>query len=197
MKLEMAENSVFAVLLRSPWWVSIAVAGGVYVLAKFLLDKFSTLPGIYALFVPLPFVIIGAYAGWQQLRAPSGARIAGMLEALRAMQWEEFSGGIEEAYKRAGYAVTRLPGAQGDFELERAGRRSLLACKRWKATRTGVEPLRELHAAAQARDAHECLYVSAGELTDNARAFAAQKGIRLVHGAELAKLLPRAGRAAK
>lgn len=197
MKLEMAENSVFAVLLRSPWWVSIAVAGGVYVLAKFLLDKFSTLPGIYALFVPLPFVIIGAYAGWQQLRAPSGARVAGMLEALRAMQWEEFSGGIEEAYKRAGYAVTRLPGAQGDFELERAGRRSLLACKRWKATRTGVEPLRELHAAAQARDAHECLYVSAGELTDNARAFAAQKGIRLVHGAELAKLLPRAGRAAK
>lgn len=197
MKLEMAENSVFAVLLRSPWWVSIAVAGGVYVLAKFLLDKFSTLPGIYALFVPLPFVIIGAYAGWQQLRAPSGARVATMLEALRAMQWEEFSGGIEEAYKRAGYAVTRLPGAQGDFELERAGRRSLLACKRWKATRTGVEPLRELHAAAQARDAHECLYVSAGELTDNARAFAAQKGIRLVHGAELAKLLPRAGRAAK
>lgn len=197
MKLEMAENSVFAVLLRSPWWVSIAVAGGVYVLAKFLLDKFSTLPGIYALFVPLPFVIIGAYAGWQQLRAPSGARIATMLEALRAMQWEEFSGAIEQAYKRAGYGVTRIAGAQADFELERAGRRSLLACKRWKATRTGVEPLRELHAAAQARDAHECLYVSAGELTDNARAFAAEKGIRLVHGAELAKLLPRAGLAPK
>jgi restriction system protein len=197
MKWGMAENSVFAVLLRSPWWISIAVAGGVYVLAKFLLAKFSTLPEIYALFVPLPFVIIGAYAGWQQLRAPSGARIAGMLEALRAMQWEEFSGAIEEAYKRAGYAVTRLAGAHADFELERTGRRSLLACKRWKATRTGVEPLRELHAAAQARDAHECMYVATGELTDNARAFAAQKGIRLVHGAELAKLLPRARRAAK
>jgi hypothetical protein len=29
-----------------------------------------------------------------------------------------------------------------DFELERAGRLSLVAAKRWKASSTGVEPLK-------------------------------------------------------
>ena len=65
------------------------------------------------------------------------------------------------------------------------------ACKRWKATRTGIEPLRELEEACRAREAHGCIYVAAGEVTEGARAFAAQKSIRLVQGAELAKLLPR------
>ena len=43
----------------------------------------------------------------------------------------------------------------------------------------------------QARDAHECIYVAAGEITDNARAFAAKHAIKLVGGPELARLLPR------
>jgi len=55
--------------------------------------------------------------------------------------------------------------------------------------RTGVEPLREFDAASVERGAHERLYVAAGEVTDNARAFAAQKQIRLLQEEELAKLL--------
>ena len=58
----------------------------------------------------------------------------------------------------------------------------------------GVEPLRELHEAKRARDAHECLYVATGEITNGARKFATEKNVRIVHGAELAKLLPRVGR---
>jgi len=37
MKFQMAKNSLFAVLLRSPWWISIAVAAGIFALAKMLL----------------------------------------------------------------------------------------------------------------------------------------------------------------
>ncbi|HYT47009.1 MAG TPA: restriction endonuclease [Burkholderiales bacterium] len=66
---------------------------------------------------------------------------------------------------------------------------ALVACKRWKAVRTGVEPLREFHAAAAQREAHERIYIAAGEVTDNARAFAAEKSIRLLQGEELAALL--------
>ena len=61
---------------------------------------------------------------------------------------------------------------------------------RWKVARTGVEPLRELHAAMIARDAQACIYVAAGEVTDTARAFAEKENIRLVHDAELAKMFP-------
>ena len=185
MKFQMAKNSLFAVLLRSPWWMSVAIAAGIFAAARLVL------PQVYAFFVGLPFLAIGCYAGARQLRSPSAARVAGVLEAVRAMSWDEFSGAIERAYGREGYGVTRTSGTQADFELARAGRISLVGCKRWKAARTGIEPLRELLAERRARDAHECIYVAAGEITDNALAFAAKHGIRLLRGAELAKLLPK------
>jgi len=52
-----------------------------------------------------------------------------------------------------------------DFELERAGRLSLVAAKRWKASSTGVEPLKELVAAGEAREATACVYLLAGEMS--------------------------------
>jgi restriction system protein len=144
---------------------------------------------LYAIFASLPFIVIGGYAGWQQLRAPSAATIAATLEALRAMSWDDFSSAIEDAFRRDGYSVIRLSVAGADLELTKAGRVSLVGCKRWKVARAGIEPLRELDAARNAREAHECIYVAAGEFTDNARGFAVEKNIRLLHDAELAKLL--------
>src|SRR5690606_1575096 len=64
----------------------------------------------------------------------------------------------------------------------------------WKVARTGVEPLRELAAAKEARDARECFYVALGELTENARRYTDRNGIRIVAGPELARLLPDARR---
>ena len=188
MKFQMAKNSLFAVLLRSPWWISFLVAGALFAALRL------ALPWMYALCGTLPFLLIGGYAGWVQLRAPSAARVAAMLAALRTMSWDDFSSAIEDAFRRDGYRVNRLGGAAADFELARAGRIALVGCKRWKVPRTGIEPLRELDAARRAGDAHECIYVAAGEFTDNARAFAAEKNIRLLHDAELAKLLSSAGR---
>ncbi len=185
--MEMNKNSLFAILLRSPWWISIAVAAGVFAVARMMLPEAYAL---YAFFVALPFFVIGCYAGWQQLRAPSAERIAATLESLRGLSWDEFSAALEDAYRRDGYGVARLNIAGADLELTKSGRVTLVGCKRWKVARTGIEPLRELDAARQAREAHECIYVAVGDITDNARAFAAEKNIRLLHGAELAKLLP-------
>jgi len=126
-------------------------------------------------FVALPFLVIGCYAGWQQLRAPSAERIAATLESLRALSWDEFSAALEDAYRRDGYSVTRLNVAGADLELTKSARVTLVCGKRWKVARAGIEPLRELDAARQAREAHECIFVAAGDITDNARAFAAGK----------------------
>jgi len=183
MKFEMNKNSLFAVLLRSPWWISFVIAAGVVAAARFVL------PEIYAFFVALPFLAIGSYAAWQQLRAPSTAKVAKTLAALRAMGWEDFASAVSEAFRRDGYTVSRLDGREADFELVKAGRVSLVGCKRWKVMRTGIEPLRELHLARRKREAHECIYIAAGEITDNALKFSAQNNVRLLHGAELAKLL--------
>lgn len=185
--LKMHENSLFAVLLRAPWWVSLLAAAATGLPARYLLDRFA-MPGWYALFVALPFLVIACVAGWRQLRAPSAGRIAGKLDALRSLAWEEFAGKLAAAYQRDGYAAKRISGA-ADFELEKSGRLTLVACKRWKATRTGVEPLRELDALRRKREAPEAVYVAAGEITDTARSFAAQSGIRLLEGPELAALV--------
>src|SRR6266540_3120282 len=181
MKLQMHRNSLFAVLLRSPWWGSALVAAGVFGALRLLLN-----PGLAA-FAALPFAVIAVYLGWRQLRAPRAGRIAATLERLRGLSWDAFAGELEAAYRREGYAVSRPGGV--DFELAREGRVALVACKRWKAVRTGVEPLREFHAAAAQREAQERVYIAAGEVTDNARAFAAEKSIRLLQGEGLAALL--------
>ena len=175
----MHPNSLFAVLLRSPWWLSFAVAAGVFALLRF------ALPSVYAFFAAIPFLVISGIAAWRQLRAPSPAKV----EALRAKSWEEFASALEAAFRREGYSVSRLDGRQADLELERAGRTVLVACKRWKVARTGVEPLRELNAARRKREAAECIYIAAGDVTENAVAFSAQHGIRLMRGAELASFL--------
>jgi len=169
--------------------VSLAVAAGLFALARALLPE-SFAP--YAIFLALPFVGIAAWVGVRRLRAPSPARLAAALEAARALSWDEFSVRLEQAFRRDGYTVKRVTEAAADFELTSGPRVSLVACKRWKAARTGVEPLRELAAVREAREAHEGIYVTLGEVSDTALAFAAANRIRLLGDAELAVLLASA-----
>jgi restriction system protein len=185
--MKLPENSLFAILLRSRWWVSLLVALGAFGLVRLFL------PEGYALFAALPFIVIAVMAMWRQLRVPSGARLDAAIDKLRAMPWEEFARALEQGYRRQGYSVKRVEGP-ADFELEKVGRLSLVAAKRWKASSTGVEPLKELVAAGKAREAAECVYVLAGEMTQNALGFAKKTKINFVRRADLVKLV-RAGRA--
>jgi restriction system protein len=190
MKLRMAKDSLFAVLLRSPWWISVAIACAMTAIALALLPEAYR---IFGAVTGLPFLVIACIAAWKQWEAPSSARIDRTLAAVRAMSWAEFSRVMESAYRRQGYGVSALSGSAADFEITKEGRTALVHCKRWKVARTGVEALSDLHAMKEARNAHECIYVAAGEITDNARLFAAKHGIKLVGGAELARLLPSEG----
>jgi restriction system protein len=166
--------------------VSFAVGAAIFALARMALPA-AYAP--YAIFAALPFLVIGCVAGWKQLRAPSAERISATLEAIRALSWDEFSAALEAAFRRDGYAVSRLNIAGADLELTKSGRVTLVACKRWKVARTGIEPLRDLDAARKKAQAGECIYLAAGEVSANATAFAAEKGIRLLQGAELAALV--------
>jgi restriction system protein len=73
--------------------------------------------------------------------------------------------------------------------LRRDGLVTLVACKRWKAMQTGIEPLREFDAATRKHGAVGRMYIAVGEVTENARVFAAERNIRLVQEEELARLL--------
>ena len=110
------------------------------------------------------------------------------------MSWGEFSAVMAGTFRLEGYEVGKLEEGAVNYALQRNGYSTLVSCKRWKVAQTGVGPLRELFEAAQARDARECIYVAAGEFTAPAQAFAAEKRIRLLHGAELTKLTDRVAR---
>lgn len=182
----MAKNSLFAVLLRSPWWISVAIV------AVFALAARALLPPQYVVFGlmgALPFVVIGAIAAYRQLRAPSARAVEETLRSAGGLSWREFCEALEQAYRRRGYEVTRLDGHAADLQLTKGALTTLVAAKRWKATNHGAEPLRALQKARQAQDASQCIYITLSGVNDNTRRFAEQHAIALLHGADLAQLL--------
>ncbi|MBI5719573.1 MAG: restriction endonuclease [Burkholderiales bacterium] len=192
----MAKNSLFAILLRSPWWASLAIAAVLSLLGAALLPEGYRAVGALS---SLPFVVVGALAARRQWRLPSAARVTEIQKAVAALTWPAFAGLLEQAFVRDGYVVQRGTSAQAgakrgaesavDFELERQGRRMLVSARRWKSARTGLDALRTLQAAREAADAPDALYIGLGEFTDQARAFAAEHRIAVWQAAEVAQSL--------
>jgi restriction system protein len=186
MKLKMAQNSLFAILLRSRWWVSLLAGAAMALVARIVAP--AGYEGL-AVFAAFPFVVIGCIAAWKQLRAPSPARVAQTLKLAGEMPWPEFSAALEEGFRRSGHEVTRLADPAADFELVKAGRTTLVSAKRWKAARLGIEPLRDLQKAVDKREAQGALFVAMGDISDNALQFAKAQSIELMQASELAALL--------
>ena len=182
----MAENSLFAVLLRSPWWVSLLVAAAIAALSRALL------PAQYVVFGALgafPILVIAALSAARQWRAPRPAQVERTLQAVRSMDWRALSAAIEAGLRRDGFALQNPAPAGVDFEAGKAGRTVLVSARRWKAAGIGVEPLRALHAAVEARQADEGLYIGLGAPSDSALRFAREHRLRIVQGADLARLV--------
>jgi restriction system protein len=192
MKLQMAKNSLFAILLRSPWWASAGLGVVLGLLAMALLPEAYRVAGALSGF---PFLVISAMAAWRGAKLPSAARVEQTHKALTAMAWPDFAGVLEQAFQRDGHTVAvREPRATPavDFVLERKGRRMLVSARRWKSARIGIEPLRALQAAREAAGddlPNDALLIGLGEPTDSARSFAAEHRIAIWQAAELAQAL--------
>jgi restriction system protein len=184
-QFKMSENSLFAVLVRSSSWISFAIVIVISLVAYYLVPvQFKV--AIFA--TAVPFVITGLIAAWKQAKVPGRARVEATVATLNAMSWRDFSALMEQAFQRDGFVVTRTTGA-ADLMLVKAGRTTLVSCKRWKAASHGLEPLRELKDLRRAQEAREAIYVCVGNLTDNARQFALDNKVTLMQGTELTQLL--------
>jgi restriction system protein len=182
------KDTLFTVLSRAPWWISVAVGAAMFAIMHLFL------PDIAAVAAALPFLGIAGYAGWSQLHAPSATNVAEILGKIRGMSSENFSAILGEAFRRDGYVVTEVFKGAVDLKLDKGGRVSIVSCKRWKAAQTGIGPLRELFEAKETQDAADCIYVAAGDFTANASAFATEKSIRLLRDTPLAELVARVER---
>ena len=186
-RLKMSQNSLFAILLRSHWWISLVVALFIVLLARLVVPEAYA---SYALSFAVPFVVIAAIAAWKQRHVPGEAQVRALVERVSPMGWAEFSALLEDAYRRQGGTVTRVEGG-ADLLVERSRRLSVVAARRWKAASHGLPALRELVAERERRGAHEALYVALNPLSDKGLLYAREYGVVVVDAAALASLFQR------
>ena len=100
---------------------------------------------------------------------------------------------MAEVYRQGGYQVDEVGGggADGgvDLRLHCGGQISIVQCKRWKAYKVGVKPIRELYGVLAAEKADRAIFITSGVYTDEALRFAQGKPVELVDGAQLAEML--------
>lgn len=183
MAIKMAENSLFAILLRSPWWYSAAAAVLIVLLSSAVARGNFLIIGAA---LSLPFFGIAIYAAFKQLQRPSTQQIAQVAQEARKMTAAQVADKIAANYTSERFDSARFKGKAADLELTRGYRKLLLCSKRFKAANTGIEPLKQLVAAGQNAEATGYLYVTLGDVSANARKFAMEHDIEIIQSAELA-----------
>ena len=176
MKFKMAENSLFAILMRNPWWISLLIVILFCLLCLALLPKNLVIFGMMGTF---PFLITGIVAFKRQWGVPSPAKQQAELDRLSALSWRDFSAELEAKFVKQGFEVTRLNSGTADFKLEKAGHVTLVSAKRYKAATHGIEALQALVAQQEAQGADKVMYVCLSPVTAQAAKFAKEKGVVL------------------
>lgn len=186
MQFKMAPNSLFAILLRSPWWMSLLLA------LVFVAASRALLPLEYWIFGALgaiPFLAISAMVAKRQWSAPRTADVQAALTAVGAMSWRDFSAQLERALQQRGYRTQRAEQAAFDWSIQKNEQTTLVAAKRWKAANHGLDAVQSLHAAMRQQQASACIYVVLGPLSEQAQSFAKAHAVQVLAGADLATLL--------
>jgi restriction system protein len=180
----MARETLFSILLRQPWWVTLLVALAVFGAAQAIFPPVAP-------FMAVPFAGLAAYIAVRQWTGTSAVDPDERLAALRAMSWEAFSELIADAYRRRGYRVTAAEKAGYDFTLTKGSSITLLQCRRWRVSQVGVEPVRDLARAVQREDVSNGICIAAGTFSAPALKLAASEPVTLLSGRDLVELVGR------
>lgn len=207
-------DDLFYIASRLPWWVSLIVALGAWLVLHPMAD--APLPSArnpadvgavvgqqviktFAMFGQflLPFIFsIGALVSvLQRARRRDLLRQAGSSPSriTDEMSWQEFELLVGEAFRLRGYAVEETasgPDGGVDLVLRKDGEKLLVQCKQWRAYKVGVSVIRELYGVMAAQGAAGGFVVTSGRFTGEAKAFAEGRNLTLIDGEQLARWLP-------
>lgn len=184
MAFKMSEGSLFAVLLRSPWWYSGLIA--LVIIGISLIVPTGQIT-VMVLSLSLPFLGIAGYAAYKQSQQPSQKRLIEVLEEARSLTPAQIADKIALSYTKERFDSDPFKGNAADLELTRGNRKLLLCSKRFKAANTGIQPLKQLVAAGEKAEATGYLYVTLGEVSENAHIYAIANDIELVQINRLAE----------
>ena len=199
-----APHSLFAILLRNPWWISLGIALLLALAARALLPDAYWIGGALGGF---PFIVIAAMSFVRQMKAPKAQDVAAQRATLQAMHWRDFESAIvsmqtglgwqrvslDEALGRpgSGTAARRGDGAAADLAFMKGGQCLLVSARRFKAATHGEDDLAALgRSVDQAREVHGLwggLYLALGVWSPAAAAAAQRHGITVQQGDALAR----------
>ncbi|ROH86413.1 restriction endonuclease [Stagnimonas aquatica] len=204
-------DDLIEVSSRLPWWLGVLLAA----ISYFALHRYATVQpaaptdmaqmGAYAgqqmwrtmaffgqYLLPAAFgfgAVIAAIKAFQSRKRYEQTAEIGQRAGLLNMSWPQFEQLVAEHFRRRGYAVSVVGrgGADGgvDVELRKGSELLLVQCKQWRATKVGVDVVRELYGVIAARGASGGYVVSSGQFTADAEAFAQGRNIELVNGEQL------------
>jgi len=196
-------DSILAVRLAIPWWVSFTAAATAYIFCSFLAPSLmSGNPALSRLgdwlieaapFLTIMFAAIGAFAFFRELDLRRLRQTQGDLDAIRGMDWQNFELLVAEGFRRLGYTVDNqgwyFPNSRVHITLQKGGERTLVDCRDWQAAQVGLPPVRELYKTLNSEHADGALLVTSGSFTLDAEAFARDKPIGLIDGPALLELV--------
>lgn len=207
-------DDLFYIASRLPWWVSLAIALGAWLvlhpLAGAPLPTVRNPADVGALVLQQAFKVFALFG---QFLLPAifgiGAMVSVFQRARRrdllqqavanphkitdGMSWQEFELLVGEAFRQRGYAVEETAsGSDGgvDLVLHKSGEKFLVQCKQWRAFKVGVSVVRELYGVMAAQGAAGGFVVTSGRFTGEAKAFAEGLNLTLIDGEQLVRWLP-------
>lgn len=115
------------------------------------------------------------------------------LKTIFQLDWHEFELLIQEAYKKQGYSVVeggwKGPNPGPDLLMTKDGRKTIVQCKQWTEYNVRLQQIRQALSVMVAMRADECIYITSGKFTKDAKQFAEGKPIQLIEAKQLIELL--------
>jgi restriction system protein len=118
------------------------------------------------------------------------------VRGVDTMDRDEFGQLVREGFRLQGFDIReqgRGAAAAGmDMVLSRGQDTFLVQCEQWRASKVGIEAVRDMHGAMATHGAAGGFVVTSGQFTQAARDFAEGRNVRLVDGGRLRGLLQQA-----
>ncbi len=214
-------EDMILVVSKLPWWAGIVLALVSYLVLHAIASRplmpAATTPGqlgdvvakslfttmaMFGQFVlPIAFgfgALFSAVTAIRQKKIYDKVATRPGVAVLNDMSWSDFERLVSEYYRRNGFQVTR-EGGNGpdggiDLVLRQGNETYLVQCKQWKAYKVGVQPVREFYGVMSSRGVAGGIFVTSGEYTDDAKAFAQGLNITLIDGRRLRQMIDVVGK---
>ncbi|WP_426158079.1 restriction endonuclease [Pseudomonas sp. TSRC2-2] len=214
-------DDLFTIAMKIPLWASLIIAGGSFACLRYyggtelpvltvplgselgpaIAEYVLRLLALVGQYVIPPVFLLGGILGWGQrkLRARKFSRIGTAQEpgvAIRNLTWEQFENMVGEAFRKQGFTVQETdkgPDGGVDLVLRKGREVFLVQCKQWRASKVGVQIVRELYGVMSARGATGGFVVTSGTYTSDAWTFARETNLQLIDGKRLIQWFKKPG----